>query len=247
MIEGWTKVCKHVSVYDYYGHFYIFTPWPLAQGICRDIPYLRRIGVTGFVSETQQNWANQGLNFYLAAKLLWDTDRDCEAMLSEFYERFYGPAARPMRAYWDAWEAAMDRQPCGGYAWVAMLTPELLKQTGELLDEAERLAAGNEKVQSRLAFHRIGYRYTQAYARMRWHGDAGELEQAVRAGEEAVRIVEETRGMRPEPFSTQLASDQTGIQMLKYKRKWEASTKPAAANRPPRPGEPKAIFGAEEK
>src|SRR4029078_7206974 len=96
MIEGWTKVCKHVSVYDYYGHFYLITSWPIVHAIRVDLPYLRRIDVTGFMSETQQQWANQGINFYLTAKLVWDTDRNTDEILHEFYRDFYGPAEKPI-------------------------------------------------------------------------------------------------------------------------------------------------------
>jgi formylglycine-generating enzyme len=226
MIEGWTKVCKHVNVYDYYGHFYVMTPWPIVHDIGKDLPYLRRIGVTGFESETQQHWANQGLNFYVAAKLAWDTKRDVQALLDDFYRGFYGPAAKPMREYWETWEAAMAKQPCGGYAWLAMFTPELMKQTGELLDEAEKLAAGNERVQKRLALHRIGHRFTDAYARMNRYGTAGQLEQAVAAGQAAVRVAESSFGMQPQAFWIRLTSDQTSLQVLSFVKKLKAA-KPA--------------------
>jgi hypothetical protein len=247
MIEGWTKVCKHVSVYDYYGHFYMFTPWPIVHSILKDIPYLRNIGVTAFISETQQNWANQGLNFYVAAKLLWDTDLDQEAFLDDLMQGLYGPAAKPMRKYWEAWENAMTVQPCGGYGWVAMLQPELLRQTGLLLDQAEWLAGDDQKVRERIALHRAGYLYTDAYFRMRSHGDAGELGRTVAACQEAVRIIKANEKSHPQAFFTSLASDQTEIQMLQYKRKLEATTKPAKPNPQDSEDGPKPIFGGEEK
>jgi len=107
-----------------------------------------------------------------------------------------------------------------------MFTPELLEKEGQLLDEAEKLAGDSGKVFRRLALHRIGYRFTKAYARMLQHGKAGELEQAVAAGEEAVRIIEASVGTEPQAFFVRLSSDQTGIQMLSYLKKLKAS-KPA--------------------
>ena len=222
MIKGWTKVCKHVSVYDYYGHFYHMTPWPIVHDIRKDLPYLRSVGVTGFESETQQHWANQGINFYLTSKLVWNTHRNADEILNDLYRGFYGPAEKPMRQYWQSWEAAMAKQGCGG-GWPAMFIPELMAKTGKLLDQAENLAGSNEKLQKRLALHRIGYRFTDAYARMLRHGNAGELEQAVASGEEAVRIIESSAGTEPQAFWIRLASDQTGIQMLQYERKLKES------------------------
>jgi len=228
MIEGWTKVCKHVSVYDYYGHFYIFAPWPITHDIRSDVPYMRRLGVQAFDSETQQHWCNQGINFYLAAKLLWDTDRNTDALLRDYYRRFYGPAEKPMRQYWETWEAAMQHQPCGGYKWLAMFTPELLVKTGKLLNEAEKLAGDNEKVKQRIALNRIGYRFTDAFTRMRLHGAKEEWQQAVDAGNEAIKIVEDTKGMEPQPFWIWLATVQTQGQMQPYLEKLKAAAPPPA-------------------
>ena len=247
MIKGWTKVCKHVSVYDYYGHFYFMTPWPIVHDIRKDLPYLRSIGVNGFESETQQHWANQGLNFYMAAKLVWDTDRDSQALLDDYYHGFYGPAEKPMRKYWETWEAAMMRQPCGDSKWIVMLTPELIKETGQLLAEAERLAGSNEKVSKRLALHRVGYRFTEAYANMRRHGEAGELEQAVAAGEEAMRIVKSTEGTEPQAFWVTLAYNQTRAQLKPYKKKLEALKPAKPTTQESSKDEPKPIFAGEEK
>lgn len=223
-IEGWAQVCEHVGIYDYYGHYMFFTPWPLLRIIGKEIPYLHQLGVQGFMSETQQNWANQGVNFYLAAKLLWDAKGDPEQVLDDFYKRFYGPAQEPMRRYWESWENAMAKQPCGGYRWLAMLTPELIANTGDLLAEAEEMAGKDSRFSRRLELHRIGYRFTEAFARMRWHGEAGAWHEAIEAGEEAVRIIEEVEHSEPQAFAyTALTRSQTLTQIQPYRRKLEAA------------------------
>lgn len=40
------------------------------------------------------------LNLYLTGKLLWDAEADVDALLEDYYSRFYGPAREPMRAFW---------------------------------------------------------------------------------------------------------------------------------------------------
>jgi hypothetical protein len=45
-VRGWRAVAEHVGVYDYYGHFYMFTPWPLVHSIRRDLPLLKGLGST---------------------------------------------------------------------------------------------------------------------------------------------------------------------------------------------------------
>jgi len=220
-VQGWTRVCRHVGVYDYYGHFDVFTPWPIVHDIRRDLPFLRRLGVDRFMSETQQHWANQGLNFYLGSKLAFDPGRDPEALLADYYGRFYGRASLPMRRYWERWERAMAGTAAGGhggYDWLRMFTPELVAVAGHDLDEAEALAASDrEKVKRRVDFARQGWRFTEAWTLMRTNAEHEEWAAAVLAGEEAIRRLEATKGTEPQAFWVQLAVQQTQAMMQPYR------------------------------
>src|SRR5437762_12594728 len=97
---------------------------------------------------------------------------------------------------------------------------------GQLLRQAEQLAGANDKLQQRMLLHRIGYNFTLAYTAMHRHAMKGEWQPAVVAGLDAVRILEATAGSEPEAFWLRGASDQTGIQMLRYLKKLNA-TQPA--------------------
>lgn len=212
-VRGWTGVASHVGVYDYYGHFFVFAPWPIVHSIRRDVPYLHSLGIERFTSETQQNWANQGLNFYVAAKLLWDPRTDVDALLREYYARFYGRAAAPMRSYWERWETAMQATTAQGdasYQWLRMYTPALVAECGAFLSEAERLAEGDsDKVRRRVAFARTGFRFTDAFTRMLDAGVRHDLDGIRAAAAEAEQRILEARGSEPQAFFTSLAIDQT--------------------------------------
>jgi hypothetical protein len=220
-VRGWRAVSRHVGVYEYYGHFYVFTPWPIVHSMRRDLPLLHRLGVDRFMSETQQHWANQGLNFYVGAKLAWDPSRDVDALLADYYQRFYGAAAAPMRRYWERWEQAMAAgaaQGHGGYEWLAMFTPALAAEADGILAEAERLAEGDgEKVRRRVALARLGFRFTEAWTRMRDYASRREWAAAVAAGEEAVRRLRESAGSEPQAFWIDLAATQTENMMKPYR------------------------------
>ena len=45
------------------------------------------------------------LNAWIHARLLWDADQDVDALLAEYYDNFYGPAAGPMKAFIEYCEA----------------------------------------------------------------------------------------------------------------------------------------------
>ena len=220
-VTGWGRLTRNLGVYDYYGHFYIFAPWPLVHSIRSDMRVLREAGVTRFMSETQQNWANQGLNFYIGAKLAWNPAADVDALLADYFTRCYGRAADPMRRYWTLWEDAMVATTArghGGYQWLPMFTLDLTAQADRLLGEAEGAAAGDrDVVVRRVAFARAGFRFTEAFVRMRTHGDRAEWNAAVAAGEEALARIRETTGTEPQAFFNALAIPQTQAMVDQYR------------------------------
>jgi hypothetical protein len=189
-VEGWAKLSRNVAVYDYYGHFYVFAPFPITRNISRDIPFLHSLGVRRFMSETQQHWATQGINFYLAAKLLWNPALKPEEILNEYCTRFYGKSALPMRRYWERFERAMAETAMagdGGYTWLKMYTPPLIAEAERDLMEAERLAASDtEKIRRRIALIRQGFRFIEAWTQMRTFAAQNDIPRMRAAGAEAL-------------------------------------------------------------
>lgn len=212
-LKGWAALTRHVGVYEYYGHFFAFTPWPIVHSMRRDIPLFKSLGIERFISETQQNWANQGINFYVGAKLVNDPETDVDALLDEYFTRFYGAAKGPMRLSFDLWEDAMlQTAPAGdaGYAWLSIFTLDRVKAAADLLERAEELAAqDSEKIQRRVALARSGFAYTQAYAQMLDAGLRGDAEAVARWSEEAQNRIKTTEGSAPQAFFVSLALDQT--------------------------------------
>ncbi|WP_170266753.1 DUF4838 domain-containing protein [Brevifollis gellanilyticus] len=45
------------------------------------------------------------LNLYITSRLWWDADQDLEALLADYFTTYFGPAAKPMRAFMDYSEA----------------------------------------------------------------------------------------------------------------------------------------------
>lgn len=212
-LKGWSTLTKHTGIYEYYGHFFAFTPWPIVHSLRRDIPLFHQLGIERFISETQQNWANQGINFYVAAKLVDDPSRDVDALLDEYFARFYGKAGKPMRRYFDLWEKAMPQTSAAGdhgYAWLSMFTPALIAEANGALVEAEGVAAtGAEKFRSRVAFARLGFGYTEAYTRMLDAGLHKDIRGVLQWSEEAQKRVKATEGSAPQAFFVSVAVDQT--------------------------------------
>ncbi|NBU10671.1 MAG: DUF4838 domain-containing protein, partial [Proteobacteria bacterium] len=60
-----------------------------------------RLGATSMDAESGNNWGVHGLGYYVANQLMWNPDADLDALRTDFFEQAFGPAAKPMRSYYD--------------------------------------------------------------------------------------------------------------------------------------------------
>jgi len=101
---AWSSQIKQFGYYEYIGNAEFYGPWGLVHKIREDLPAFRAMGGTYLQPEGQAFFATQGLTFYINERLTWDVDADVDLLMEEFFTRFYGPAATPMRDYWMAIE-----------------------------------------------------------------------------------------------------------------------------------------------
>jgi hypothetical protein len=102
---------REILTYDYYIHNRPERPLESApvlfpRLIAEDLAFLNGRSKGEFV-EVLTNWpawgltwdsfAAQALNTYITARLYWDADQDIEALLTEYYDLYYGPASQQMR------------------------------------------------------------------------------------------------------------------------------------------------------
>ncbi len=176
ILDQWRKLSPHLFVYEYYsigGTARANLPWPLVHTMRSDIPYYRKHGVEGFYTQLSDTlWHRLSLNYYIAAKLCWNADLDVDALLEDYFQKFYGHAAAPMRDYFMAMEKSMqDWNGCASYGLQGVsglkvigpkiFTPEVMSRMGTNLEQAERLVAGDETLVKRVAMARQMYVETQ--------------------------------------------------------------------------------------
>jgi hypothetical protein len=125
MTEAWLAKLpsKDITIWDYYLHNRADGPWmgvPVYYPhiIAEDLRFLKGKSRGEFI-EVSNNWkpkeftwdpmAANHLNLYVTSRLYWDADQDVDALLAEFYEKFYGPAAKEMKAFIEYSEANWNK------------------------------------------------------------------------------------------------------------------------------------------
>ncbi len=145
-------------------------PVPMYRLLKERIATYRDLGVEGFDYSNRPNRGPQMLYLYLKAQLQWNPDLDVDHELDLFYTNYYGPAAKPMKAYhersMEAFEAfgvgtgpARTTINSGARGMHLFYTPALVEALGKDLEEAKELAKGHPLYQRRLEGALAGHEF----------------------------------------------------------------------------------------
>ncbi|MFW5869130.1 MAG: DUF4838 domain-containing protein, partial [Armatimonadota bacterium] len=108
-IDAWSKFGNPMVSREYIGLTYWFDmPNIHTRRIEEEIAYLEDHGFIGMNSEMSRNFATHAPNYYLAARMLWDTSLTREEVLADFYESGFGPAADDVAEYFDIFERRLE-------------------------------------------------------------------------------------------------------------------------------------------
>lgn len=144
-------------------------PFILVHRLRDEIPACHELGVKGWRVETFPNYAATLPSNYVAAKLMWDHTADVDALLADFAEKFFGPAAGPMGEYVRLMDGALRDSPyCTGSAWDMPhhYPPALRKKAQALLADGTRLAAGKGVYEERVKMTADSFETLEAFIAM---------------------------------------------------------------------------------
>jgi hypothetical protein len=164
-LEGWRRASAHLWVWYYPNPYGPALPIGNLRQLAQDFRLFKRLGVEGYYVEQDgpgvydsrrladlQNW--------LITKLMWNPDVDLDALIADFTDRHYGPAAGPLREYGAGLEEATAAMRTG-MAWNAsagqhhFLSPELLLASQRRLDAAQAAVAGDPQFLARVKQARL--------------------------------------------------------------------------------------------
>ena len=110
---AWEEVCHNISLWDYCIQFRnLVSPFPNLRVIPKNIHFFLDHNVKMLFSQSNREYEGEfsALRGYLLAKCMWNPDVDPDAVIREFCEGYYGPAAKAILTYiaevHDAMEAA---------------------------------------------------------------------------------------------------------------------------------------------
>ena len=168
MVE-WGKIVPEVFERGYYFNLACpGLPFSKIHAVRDETVVAHAAGVKGWRVECMPAWAAHGLTFYVAGRLMWDHTTDVDALLAEFYEKFFGPAAKPMGAYIESIDRACRETDChtgASYPMPRMFDTDWMRRANALLAEAEQKAPDGAFAE-RVRIYRLSFRHLAAFLEM---------------------------------------------------------------------------------
>ena len=210
IMEKWAKVMQgRMVIYDYDQNMLVWRdiPDPSHAAFRQDVKHYRAAGILGVDTESRGAMATTLTNLFFRGQLLWNPDADVDALVAEFYVKFYGPAAAPMADYWNAiFKAWADTIATEHEYFVApaIYTPALVAKLRRSLEAAEAAMKPLESsttpearlFRDRMTFTRLGFDVLDAYmAMVAAAGTEADYKAAVAAGERGLAAREKLTTM----------------------------------------------------
>ncbi len=138
-LDGWSKICHRLYIWDYTTDFANYVlPQPNWFTLGADARLFAKYNVRGVFSEgAYQGWGGEmgELRAWVLAQLFWNPQQDDRALVREFLDGYYGPAAaKPILRYLD-----LEYDAAKGFYLGCYTRPNAPHRTFKVLAESERL------------------------------------------------------------------------------------------------------------
>jgi hypothetical protein len=95
----WDKISSQMAVRDY-RMWSLIIPNPATWSIGQRIQFFRNAGAKWYSVEVIGRSPDSDLALYVTARILWDADRDPDAIVDEFFVRYFGEVSKEMKNYY---------------------------------------------------------------------------------------------------------------------------------------------------
>lgn len=214
MLYRWSQLMQgRLAIYDYDQGQLVWRdlPNPCHYAFAQDVKHYKKAGILGIGTESRGATATTFCNLFFRGQLMWNPDADVKALLTEFYPKFYGPAAAPMADYWNAIYAAWENTISTEHEYFVapvVYTPQLLSLLKAKLAEAQKIveplkakqnATRNEKLfVDRMRFTELSFEVLSQYmALTQAAGSEARFADAAAAGDKGLAAREQLTVMNP--------------------------------------------------
>ncbi len=174
-LSGWAKIADRITIWDYFTNFrHYFIPFPNFETVTQNVRYYAECNCIGLFAQGNNVPDNGGGEFsalraWVFAQLMWNPYQDGWALINEFVENVYGPAAPYIKEYITLIQDEIMKSGVhlGAYDFeptqFSYLPSELVNKAEELFSQAENAAKDDGLLLERVELAHLPVLYTQLY------------------------------------------------------------------------------------
>ncbi len=183
VLDKWAASARHIAYRTYnYNLAECLVPFSKLSIWAHDIPYLKAKGCLAINLESLANWEIYGPHMYQSIRLAYDPAADADAMMEDYFLKFYGPQAGPfLKQYWLGLDQAFADLKCESgsfYALHLVYTHQSLEQWEGLIRKAADAVKDDPTYAARVALTAEGLRNARQYIQMRDAMSSGDFRTA---------------------------------------------------------------------
>lgn len=172
LMEEWGKLLPELWERGYYYNL-ASAPFPFSKvhTLNDEMTLAYKNNIVGWRVQSNPSWVSNGLTLYVAGKLMWDVNADVDAIVNDFYEKFFGPAAEPMGKWLDMVDSSYRDTDCHVGASIGLpefFPPEKMKLAKKYFAKAEKLVKGKQPYQERVRLFNLNFGMLDDYLNM-WY------------------------------------------------------------------------------
>ena len=151
-IRDWSELSDNMFLYSAFhgGGFWSF-PYSSTPILIDLFPFLKAVNIRGINFYGVEGFGGNGMDLYLACRLAWDPSLDSNALIADYYEKFYGPeTGARIKAYHELLQKAAlnlsgntntkmtdtGELSCGRIGMIELMYVGMRAQARQMLDQA---------------------------------------------------------------------------------------------------------------
>jgi hypothetical protein len=199
LIKAWKALVPRLYLYEYFPIYWTGNlPCPNYMDFAASVKQTRELGVLGSHEDSSFSFSNNTfINDYMATRSKVNPDLDPEEILADLCDGFFGPARKPMRAYYQTMaKATAYRHPGRAYIvgslrkYDEMFDPKVVTRARAALAQALALTPEGTIERRRVEMVDVGHRYLESYLEGIANAKSGKYEESVAAFDRAEQLVD---------------------------------------------------------
>ena len=172
--KRWGKLSNAVVEREYYPvfQFTLNLPLPMLRSSAYNYRLIKEIGLRGAEWEGRTSFFSESATNYVRGQLLWNLDTDVEALLEDYYTRFYGKAGPVVSRFDEAVENTMTQSMVDHHEEerIPEVFPhDVVVRITDAVGEVEKLVSDADTfTRQRVAYFRMEVDHFRAYSEMRY-------------------------------------------------------------------------------